>query len=136
MAWPGGFEAMKDVLTALTLLSAPALVLVVYGARGPEGGGLGEADPAAIVDEESRTAFAEDCARCHGPLGRGTARGPSLVTGEIAALGDARLRRAIRLHPAAGPAGRAEAPFGALPEGRLDQIITFLREMQRLEAAR
>jgi len=123
MIGPGGFEGMKDVLTALALLSAPALVLVLYGTRGPGGEGADVVRPLAAI-EEGRVAFADACARCHGRLGRGGTGGPSLVTPALRALPDAALREAIRGH------------VRALSEPLLDDIVAYLRERQRIEAAR
>lgn len=129
---------MKDLLIGLGLLSCPALVFVIFGAPGLDA--LDEGDGSHVsarVLGDGRAAFATECAGCHGRTAEGTGRGPALAVDSLgpARFGDDAIRRAVR----EGVAGVGDGPMPAQPEltdRQLDDIVAFLRELQRINGIR
>ena len=131
---------MKDLLIGLGLLSCPAIVFAVFGTSG-----LDAFDEGAAALTSSRSvqqgglAFVEECAGCHGRMGRGTERGPNLIHPDYGprVLSDARIRHAVREGvPARQGAGYRGGtidmpPARNLSERKLDLMVAFLREIQR-----
>jgi mono/diheme cytochrome c family protein len=131
---------MKDLLIGLGLLSGPAAVFVVFGTSGYDAFDKGAGPPVSSLSvQHGGLAFAEECAGCHGRLARGTARGPDLIHPDYgpSARSDAQFRRAIREGRRARRGGYADMPPAAnLSERNLDRMITFLREIQRVNGIR
>ena len=131
---------MKDLLIGLGLLSCPAVVFVVFGIPGlavfNEGSG---ASVSSLPAQQSRIAFASECAGCHGRRARGTERGPDLIHPDYgpSARSDAQFRRAVREGMPARRGGYGDMPpVEGVSERRLERMIAFLRELQRADGIR
>lgn len=131
---------MKDLLIGLALLSCPAIVFAVFGNSGREAFSEGAMHAAAYsAAEVGQIAFAADCAACHGRNAEGTERGPALTQAAYgpAELPDQHFRDAVQK---GAPARRhdfgAMPAFPGLPDRRLDQILAFVRELQRARGIR
>ena len=131
---------MKDLLIGLGLLSCPAAVFVVFGNSGLDAFDEGAGPPVSTLSVQAgRIAFAEEFAGCHGRLARGNERGPDLIQPDYGrrVRSDAQFRRAVREGIPVPRAG-----YGAMPavkgvsERRLDRMIAFLREVQRVNGIR
>jgi mono/diheme cytochrome c family protein len=136
---------MKDLLIGLGLLSCPAIVFAVFGTSGLDAFDEGTAAPASSQSvQQGGISFAEECAGCHGRLGRGTERGPNLIHPDFGprVLSDARIRRAVRegvpARPGVGYRGGTidMPPASNLSERSLNRMVTFLREIQRANGIR
>ena len=131
---------MKDLLIGLGLLSCPAAVFVVFGISGLDAFDEGAGVPASSLSAQAgRIAFAEECAGCHGRLAGGTERGPDLIQPAYGrrARSDAQFRRAVREGMPARRGGYGEMPaVKGVSERRLDRMIAFLREVQRVNGIR
>ncbi len=130
---------MKDLLIGLGLLSCPAAVFVIFGTSGLDAfdEGIGRPASSRLVDQ-GLIAFAGECAGCHGRLARGTERGPNLIHRDYrpGVRSDAQFRRAVREGmPARGRFG-AMPPAPDVSERRLERMIAFLRELQRVNGIR
>ena len=130
---------MKDLLIGLGLLSCPAVVFVVFGIPGlavfNEGTGV---SGSSLPVQQGRIAFAGECARCHGRLARGTERGPDLIHPDygLSVRSDAQFRRAVREGLPARRGYGAMPPAPGVSERRLNRMIAFLRELQRVNGIR
>lgn len=90
------------------------------------------------VAERGARAFASNCAQCHGSNAAGTDRGPPLVHRiyEPSHHDDTSIRRAVRLGVRSH-----HWPYGAMPKvgvtnREIDEIIRYIREMQRANGIR
>jgi len=131
---------MKDLLLGLGLLSCPAIIFAVFGTSGFDAFDEGTAAPASSLSvQQGGIAFAEECAGCHGRLGRGTVRGPNLIHPDYGprVRSDDQFRRAVREGKAAGREDYEDMPAArGLSERQLHRLITFLREIQRVNGIR
>jgi mono/diheme cytochrome c family protein len=130
---------MKDLLVGLGLLCCPALVFVLFGTSGMEAFEEGTAErPPAESALLGRIAFASECARCHGRLAGGTSRGPDLIRPAYgpAVVSDNQIQRAVREGVAAQDGSAGMPAVDNVSDRRLDDVITFLREMQRSNGIR
>jgi mono/diheme cytochrome c family protein len=130
---------MKDLLIGLGLLSSPVAVFVVFGTSGldafDEGGG---ATATSRPVEQGLIAFAGECVPCHGRLAEGTERGPNLIHRDYGPgmRSDAQFRRAVREGLPARRGYGAMPPSPGVSEHRLDRMIAFVRELQRVNGIR
>lgn len=128
---------MKDLALWLGLVSAPAIIFAIFG---PPGFEAFREPPrvtlAASAVEEGRIVFAARCARCHGRLAEGTARGPRLVgNGDgLRGLDETRFRRVVREGVPAGERHGGMPAFPDLPEAAVDGLLAFLRRIEGVDA--
>lgn len=129
----------------LGLLSCPAVVFAVFGTSGLDALDEGTTAPTSSqLVQQGGVAFAEECAGCHGRLGWGTQRGPNLIHPDYGprVLSDTQIRRAVREGvPARQGVGNRGGyidmpPASNLSERRLNRMVTFLREIQRMNGIR
>jgi len=125
---------MKDLLLGLALLSCPGIVFAVFGNSGQGAFSMGTSRPAAYAPTEAgQAAFADNCATCHGRHAESTGRGPALTLPAYgpAQLPDHRFREAVRQGtPARYDDLGAMPAFPDLPDHRIDQMLTLVRELQ------
>jgi len=70
--------------------------------------------------------FQQQCGSCHGPDGRGTAKGPRLVANaHVARQTSEQLRGFLK----SGNAGAGMPAFGDLPAADLDSLVIFLKSI-------
>jgi len=120
---------MKDLALWLGLISAPAIVSLLFAPRGFEAfdePGRGVV-PARVI-EEARVDYAMFCARCHGRMAEGTRRAPGLGAPPPGAA-SAAFRQAVWAGALASGDGESMPPFRALSAERIDGIIAYLRRM-------
>ncbi len=130
---------MKDLLIGLALLSSPVAVFVAFGTSGLDAFDEGGGSPASSLSvEQGLVAFAGECARCHGRLAEGTERGPNLIHADYGprVRTDAQFRRAVREGMPARRGYGAMPPIEGVSERRLERMIAFLRELQRVNGIR
>lgn len=129
------FLAVGVVILALAGVAAYVLV----GKRAGDGPTVDvrvpELNPAA---RRGAHAFETSCARCHGTYAGGTATGPPLVHRlyESSHHGDGAIRRAARLgvqphHWRFGPMPKVD-----VSDRQLEDIVAFVRELQRANGIR
>ena len=88
------------------------------------------ASATAVSDGEKL--YNQICQSCHGPSAQGSERGPALATAAMVHGNlDADLFRSIR----SGVPGTQMAPFPALSETEIWQLVTYLRSLQTTAAA-
>ena len=127
--------AMKDLLIGLALLSCPAIVFATFGTSGFDAFDEGiSASPTFAAAEAGRIVFTEQCAVCHGRVAEGTGRGPGLIQPGYGPdrVSDDAFRRAMRAGVEPRRRGAAGMPaIPALTDRDADQVVTFLRALQR-----
>lgn len=83
-------------------------------------------------DEDARAAgeklFMQNCAQCHGRDAMGSPRYPSLVSGRLVHTSDGELQWLLRN----GSLRNGMPSWSSLPEQQRWQIITYLRQVQRI----
>ncbi len=128
---------MKELLIWLGLLSGPAVIFAVFGTSGMDAfDDRATPHTSSALMEQGRSAFARHCASSHGRLAGGTTSGPGLLGAPfgLSAMPDEAIRSAVL--EGVPPRNDAYRPMGPSPEiapGELDDIIAFLRELQRLQ---
>jgi mono/diheme cytochrome c family protein len=130
---------MKDLLIGLGLLSSPAAVFMAFGTSGLDAFNEGGVPSASSVSvEQGVVAFAGECAGCHGRLAEGAERGPNLIHRDYGpgVRSDAQFRRAVREGMAARRGYGAMPPSPDVSKRRLDRMIAFVRELQRVNGIR
>ena len=130
---------MKDLLIGLGLLSCPAFIFVVFGLPGLAAfDEVSGASGYSLSVDHGLIAFAEECAGCHGRLARGTERGPDLIHPDYGpgARSDAQFRLAVREGMPARRGYGVMPPAPGVSERRLNRMIAFLRELQRVNGIR
>ena len=131
---------MKELLIWLGLICCPAAIFAVFGTSGMDAFyDQAAARTSSAMMEQGRTAFARHCASCHGRMAKGTSHGPGLLGKAFGAsvMPDEAIRSAVL--SGAPTENAAYCPMGASPKiapGELDEIIGFLRELQRLRGMR
>ena len=131
---------MKDLLIGLGLLSCPAIVFMVFGTSGLDAFDEGATEPVSSQSfQQGGIAFIEECAGCHGRLAQGTDRGPNLIHPDYGPgnRSDAQIRQVVR---EGVPTRRRDyvdmLPTTNLSEHKLEQMVTYLREIQRMNGIR
>lgn len=128
---------MKELLLWLGLICCPAVVFAVFGTSGMDAfDDQAAARTSSAAMEQGRSAFAQHCAACHGRMAKGTAHGPGLLSGS-SDMREEDIRAAIGkgVPNARGRHCEIGATSGIAPHD-IDEIIAFLRELQRLQDVR
>lgn len=129
---------MKGLAPWLGLVSVPAIIFAIFGPPGLEAfREPAQATLATSVVEEGRIIFAARCARCHGRLAEGTARGPGLVGGDGRSgdFSETDFRRILREGVPAGERHGGMPAFPDLPDAASDGLLAFLRRLDRADPA-
>lgn len=126
---------MKDLALWLGLLSAPAIISLIFGPPGFEAfreGPRHETAPVATY-EAGRAEYALFCAGCHGRVGEGTARAPGLHVSRPGTdpAAAAAFHRVVRGGVVADGRQSGMPLFGGMSPERIDAIISYLRRVGR-----
>jgi len=119
-----------EALTPIPTLP-PAATLTLIPALGEGAATGGEAAPSPAPEGgdpiSGASAYAQNCAACHGENAQGGPVGPTLVSAEMKAKDDDYYRQVI----ANGIAGTAMPPWGSrLSAQDIQEIVAFLRSKQ------
>src|SRR5688572_10781682 len=112
------------LLCALGVLNAA----LPSGQQAPPAGANNPLAASPTAAAEGQTQYNQLCQTCHGPAGQGGGdRGPALNTGTFThGSGDADLFRSIR----SGVRGTQMAPFPALSDTQIWQLVAYVRSLQ------
>jgi alcohol dehydrogenase (cytochrome c) len=113
---------MKRVLTCLLIAGAAVLLGQEHTPEREKSPLAGKAEAIAAGEK----AYAQACQACHGGGGKGSERGPALTSGRFTRGG---MDGEIFLNIRNGIKGTAMPGFGALPQEKVWQLVSYIRSI-------